>query len=257
MEWISETYPNLIGATFLYLDQLNHKMLNAFYVLNPQLQTFCLRGCKQLTSSIFQEIATQVPSLVDLEFHMSVKRDEMTKLQHQFEKDVMHLSGLRYLRRLHGKAWHKMSTCSIVDDLANNNVPIEDLHIDGINPHIVKSVAKLTNMRKLSLNDFRYGLVVDLIMKLPVLQDLQVFGCTPASLNGVKRILEQATNLKTLTIDSNDMLIDSDHLIHSILDLIRGRVQVKINVRSRNVHIPLGPYVCQSADYFWLELHSN
>lgn len=59
------------------------------------------------------------------------------------------------------------------------------------------------------------------------------------------------------SIDSNDMLIDSDHLIHSILDLIRGRVQVKINVRSRNVHIPLGPYVCQSADYFWLELHSN
>lgn len=184
MEWISETYLNLIEATFLYLDQLNHKMLNAFYVLNPQLQTFCLRGCEQLTSSIFQEIATRVPNLVDLEFHMSVKRDEMTKSQHQFEKDVMHLSG----------------HCSIVDDLANNNVPIEDLHIDGINPHIVKSVAKLTNMRKLSLNDFRYGLVVDLIMKLPVLQDLQVFGCTPASLNGVKRILEQATNLKTLTL---------------------------------------------------------
>lgn len=179
---------------------------------------------------------------------MSVYGVRINKL----EKDIMHVSGLRHLRRLAG---HYISNCSIIDAFADNNVPIESLEIIGWNPHIVDSIARLTSINYLSLSFFSYEMVVDLVMKLPALEHLKFFRCAHLSLNGLKRMLEQSDNLKSLKIHDFNMLIDSENLIDSILDLIIDRIKVEINVKSENIFCQFNEY--HFANSYWLFISAS
>lgn len=90
---------------------------------------------------------------MELQFSFRFYNDKIA-LQRKFEADVMHLSGLWHLKRLDGVRHyisHRMSTCPIIDALADNNIPIEDLTVDGINPCIVESLARLKKYTKINI----------------------------------------------------------------------------------------------------------
>lgn len=212
-----------------------------------------------MTSSILHGIDTRLPNLVDLKINFCLIYVDKIARQQKFEKDVLHLSGLRHLRRLHCLSpytMHQLSMCELIDKFADNNLPIEDLQTDGCNPQIVKSVARLKNIQILYLYEFSYALVVELIEKLPAMEHLSLIQCKDVSVNGIKRILTQAPNLKSLTIRDDEMLLDSDELIQSILNVIVGRVHVKISINDVNNFYPdlLGDQWLPG-DTDWLKLY--
>lgn len=227
---------NWIPEIKLYnISGLNDEMIIEFQALNPQLQSFNVLECNLLSSSILHGIATRLPNLVELQFAFRFDNDKIA-LQRKFEADVMHLSGLQHLKRLDGVPSyisHRMSTCPIIDALAVNNIPIEDLTVDGFNPCIVESLAKLKNIRKLIFSECSQEMAIDLVGKLPSLEDLRLHGCTDISLNGIKEILELGTNLKELNVFERTSLVDSKDSINSILNLARGVFIFKYFQRSR------------------------
>lgn len=112
-----------------------------------------------------------------------------------------------------------------------------------MNPRITESVGRLKSLKTLILYSCSYGIVADLVKKLPALENSGINMCKHISLNGIKRILEQTTSLKSLRVHDMDMLIDSDSSINSILELARNRAGVEISVNVNNVHISVEPYI--------------
>lgn len=151
-----------------------------------------------------------------------------------------------------------MSMTPVIDALADNNAPIESLRMDGLNPRITESVERLTNIQKLVLYRFSYEMVFDLVTKLPALQEFDISVCAHISLNGIKRILEAVTSLKSLCINEPDLLVDSVELTNSILGLATDRrVKVQIFVRHNNISIQPEPYFNPREDERWLTLVSS
>lgn len=243
--WMSEAYPNLcdILFSFNFIEQFTNEVFIEFQASNPQLQRIRLHmiANSKITSSCLQGIGSRLPNLVDLQFNFCLNNGNQLALQQRLDEDVVHLSGLRHLRRLHGIGhFNRMSTSSVIDSLADNNVPIEDLTMDGFNPRIVDSLSRLTSIQSLQLdNFFTIDMILNLITNLPALNNLKIVSCKHGSLNGVKRILELSRNLKTLDFSDPNMLIDSGSMIESILDLARGRTRVKIWVIPSNICITL------------------
>lgn len=75
-------------------------------------------------------------------FGVLINSVELTKTR---ENTVSNLVDLEFAFR------HKMSTYSINDALADQKISIEDLKMDGMNPYIVRSVVKWTNIQVLAL----------------------------------------------------------------------------------------------------------
>lgn len=238
LDWMSHTYPNLTRIQSCNgIENLNNAVLIAFQAANPQLQKFYVQSF-DITSSILQGISTRLPNLVELTVFFRSNPDAYTN--REVENDLSHLSGLRQLRRL--RCNQQMGYFSVVGDLADNNIPIEDLEILGLNPCIAENIGRLTSLRKLRVQKLNFGMVIDHIIKLPTLQHLTTNECEHISLNGVKRILEMKTNLKSLEIGDLYMQIDSDSLMGSIMELARGRIKMKLLVANHNIHISLQPY---------------
>lgn len=247
-----ETYPNLLEVEF-NSNKFNNAILIAFQALNPQTQKFHVQKC-HVNSKILRWIGTRLPNLVDLTFSLAVNNiGERIYMQRGKEEDMVHLSGLRHLRHLHGDPDMLYST--VIEDLADNNIPIEDLTIYGSSDtRIVGSVSRLKSIQKLTWIASSYAMVIDVVEKLPALKDLVINGCKHISMHGVKRILEHGTNLKLLWVTDHDILIDSDSLIDSILELARERVRVIMQIKSHNVHISPESYhrLRSGADRRWL-----
>lgn len=165
---MSATYGNLIDVKFDNFSQLNDEMLIEFHAKNPQLQIFSILGYKSLvTSSILQGIGTRLSNLVNLEFfNRHVERHEK-----RLDEDLMHLSELQHLRRYIGA----MPSSSVLDAFADNDIPIEELYVGGLNRHIVKSLSRLTKIQRLTLSNFSYEMLVDLVPKLSNLEYLTAF----------------------------------------------------------------------------------
>lgn len=261
MDWTSETHASLIEIEFINygINALNDAMVIEFQALNPQIQSFHFDE-RNLSSSILQGIATRLPNLVDLKFCFRFDGDKMA-MQQKFEADVMHLSELRHLKRLHGVTphAHRMSTGSIVDAFADNNVPIEELTMDAQNPHIVESLARLSNLRILAFLGCNQEMVVDLVKKCPFLEQLRIHGCTEISLDGIRKVLEFGTNLKMLDVFDRTLLIDSQESIDLILNLARGRVETCLQTRTSNIQVPVkksqNKYnFADYSDFQWLKI---
>lgn len=253
LDWISKTYPNLKDVAFKIFRQLNDEILIEFHRMNPQLESFRVVACHFITSSIFQGIATRLPNLIALSFGFCFNWEDTSAEKQQFRKDVMDLSELKNLRRLRSIYPQCMSTCGIMEALADKNIPIEELIIDGLNPCVVESVARLKNIKNLHVHDFSYKMVIDLVSELPELKSLLISEGAKISLDGVKQILEKATNLKDLYVYDYEMIIDSDELIISLLDLIRDRVEVVLTVKETNVHIDIRTILTDSN---WLMIYT-
>lgn len=127
--------------------------------------------------SFSQEIATRLPNLVELEFVVLSKNHihiDYT-IQRKLEENILHVGGLRHLRYLKCDSYfYALPYTSIIDSLADNNIPIERLYMIALNPRIVESVARLTNIQSLKLWDFTCDMVLDLIVELPALKYLDM-----------------------------------------------------------------------------------
>lgn len=240
--WMSEAYPNLIGIEFADCNGLNDDILVKFQELNPQLTFFSVRSCENLTSSVLQGISSRLPNLTGLQLCFKFEdNDEVS--QRKLKQDVMHLSGLRHLKLLHGThpKHHNISDSGIIESLAENNAPIEDLCINGFHPGIVESLLKFKHMRKLDLCYFSASAVVHLVKELPNLEHVELrnpfntFTGPRMSLNEVVQILEYGKNLKFVHIYDSDMKLDSDILLNSISNLAGDRVRVQLSVSKSNV----------------------
>lgn len=113
----------------------------------------------------------------------------------------------------------------------------------------------LTSIQKLNVFVFSYEMIIDIVLKLPALQHLVIRHCKNISLNGVKRILEYGTNLKSLYVSDHSFLFDSHNVIDSILQLARDRVEVTIRTKA-SFHISDQPYTRENlgADHQWLKI---
>lgn len=252
--WLSETHPNLIEVRFVTFKLLNDQIVIEFQTMNPQLEIFVCTNC-DTTTSILQGIATREPNLIELKFGASIIGCDKIAVERKFEEDIKHLSGLKRLKCLDYPSYpHPMASSLIVDVLADNDIPIEELNIDGENPHIVKSVAKLASLKKLKLCHFTCEMVMDLVMKVPNLIDLTIMTSAPFSLNGLKQILEQANNLEKLFISNKNMLLDSDSLMESILNLARDRVKIVLSVKSSNVSLKNPKLYNDNIKNHWLSI---
>lgn len=239
-DWMAKTHANLKTLKLYSVDQLTDGMFIEFQSSNPQLEILMFHSPINLTPAVLRGIATRLPNLRDIEFNFPCLNDNKMALQRKFDEDLMHLGDLRSLQRLHCAEYTlHMLNCSLLDSLADNSIPIADLRIDGWNPCIAACAAKLKGIRKLELSTFSCEMVVDLVMKLPDLQKLKMYNCQHVSLNGIKRILDLATNLTALAVTDFNLLLDSDRLINSILDLVRGRTAVEIYLPVGNVRVAL------------------
>lgn len=255
MNWMSSTYANLSEISLMFLDQqcdFNDEILAEFLALNPQLQKLHVLDSNAITSSIFEKMASRVPNLIDFEIQIQipVQSDDIIRWQCKLDEDIIHLSNLRHLRRLH--IHNKLSSSSVIDALVENNVPIESLEFAALNPCNTEIIAQLPNITTLILSGISYERVFDLVMNLPALQHLQITNSPHISLNGLKRILVFCQHLKTLQVFDDDILIDSGRLKYSVWDLVRHRVKLEVTLKDGNRLT--GEY---SGDCRWFKIWTN
>lgn len=219
-DWLAKEFPKLQEAKFYAFHKLRDQMLMEFLRLNPQLQSLELICCRRITTSVFQNISRSSPNLINVGF------EPCKGLQSTFDANMVHLSDLRKLKSLHIEC-HRFSGKALLTSLADNNVPIENLTVEGLISDLDECMPKLKSLKKLSVSSIYEAMLIDIAEKLDSLEEICVRRSYNVTFCGVKEVLELGKNLSRFSIHLEQLSMDLQDY-NEILALAGGRVQVEL-----------------------------
>lgn len=184
------------------------------------------------------DIGKSTPNLVNLAL------DPRKGLQQTFDENVIHLSTLRKLKCLRIEC-PKFSGRALIDSLAENNVPIEDLtvlnnrfdHNNRVLRDLSHCVPKLKVLKKLRISFIFDEMLIDIAQKLPHLQEIYVTNNSDVTPRAIKDTLKHGQNLSKLSIHFDEILLDLDDY-NGILALAKHRVNVELFYKDGSVDVP-------------------
>lgn len=226
-DWLAQEFPQLEEAKFNAFHKLRDDMLLEFLRLNPQLQSLQLHCCRHITPNVFMDIGNHTPNLVNLCI------DPRKGQQKTFDESVIHLSALRRLKCLRIEC-PKFSGRALIDALAENNVPIEDLtvlnnrfdHNNQVLRDLSQSVSKLKTLKKLTLSFIFDEMLLNIVQQLPHIEEIHIVNSSDVTPQAIRETLKVA-KLKVLSIRFHEFSMDFDDYT-SILAQANGHVHIEI-----------------------------
>lgn len=228
-DWLAKEFPKLEEAKFYAFHKLRDQMLTEFLRLNPQLLSLELICCRRITTSVFQNISHRSPNLVKVGF------EPCKGLQSTFDANMVHLSDLQQLRSLHIEC-HRFSGRALISSLANNNVPIENLTVEGLVSDLAECIPKLDSLKKLHVSSIYEEMLIDIVEKLNALEEISVRRSYDVTLCGIKETLELGKRLSRFSIHMEVLSMDLEDY-NSILDVAGGRVQVELFYKNGEIAV--------------------
>lgn len=228
-DWLAKEFPNLQEAKFYAFHKLRDQMLTEFLRLNPQLQSLELICCRRITTSVFQNIGTCSPNLTNIGF------EPCKGLQSTFDTNMVHLSDLRKLKSLHIEC-HRFSGKALLNSLAENCVPIENLIVEGLVSDLRDCIPKLSALKKLSVSSIFEAMLIEIAGKLNALEEIRVRRSYDVTLCGIRDTLELAKNLSRFSIHMEELTMDLEDY-YSVLALAGGRTQVELFYKKGEINV--------------------
>ncbi|XP_031637117.1 uncharacterized protein LOC116349706 isoform X2 [Contarinia nasturtii] len=219
-EWHQNHAIHLEEAEFYNVDYLEDSTFIEFLKFNSQLQRLTINHCDHLTPSVFEEISNLVPDLIELNIGIR------PIFGYHYNGLVTQLGELRQLKCLNFIAYNQSIT-SLINTLAWNNLPIEDLTINDARFEL-EDLLKLKQLKRLEFSrctTISSDVFVKIVKNLPVLTKIQIK--SNISPHELIKALEYGKHLIELKIFTFDMHIDL-HTYESILMLIKGQLELTV-----------------------------
>lgn len=164
-------FRKLQAIKFIKLAGLTNSMFIEFMAKNRQLKSITINGCS-VTTTPFRYMARLVPHLVHLTY---LDSNEISSL------DSVYLGRLQEIRFLNiDCVRHSMK--AMVDLLAKNDAPIEDLVLRKADDDYAESIPKLKYLRRLLVSDFTNQMIIDVIENTPNLEEINIENFCKANL---------------------------------------------------------------------------
>lgn len=238
--WFIQNFPQLESFTLNFMKNLTNDMVIDFLNLNPQLRCLKIHYCFKVGTDIFNDIGRRLPHLEEIGFESN---SNIT-----FDENIRQLRHLKKLKSLSLAA--NVPVDEVMQLLVENQIPIEQLAIDGINDNLANAPA-IEGLIKLSVCSLSDEDLLSVVNKHPNLQDLHVTKTSAITIDGVKKALESGKNLLVLTFFVNHFDVNEESY-KSVLALAKNRVRVLITINTGTVTVPSDII---AANFKWLGLH--
>lgn len=240
--WFVREMPNLQEIVFDGVNDLTDEMIAKFLTLNPNLRCLKVKDCKNITSSIIENIRNCSPNIekLDIFFHRASDFSDVV-----VRKNILHLSFLRKLKSFNSDLGRYMSLETISNAFAENDIPIEDLSIGSLKPISEHDDAMLTlkTLKHLKIGSSVVTIFDDILIKAvksqPALEtiNIEVNGWGKIAMSTIEQILTCGENLTQFSCEVKEMDIDKKSY-ESILKLAKNRVKIHIEVVRGEVEVP-------------------
>lgn len=227
--WLLKTFPNLKCLVFKRTNELNDDTVDRILTLNPQLENLDIMYCDKLTTSIFKNIGSRVPNLTTF---------KIAGTQFSIDTNMMDLSQLKNLKTLSLECSCD-SVGNLIDKLAENHIPIEQLVLNKVTRDISDELMKLKRLKELRIGGTADEILANIVKKQIALKKLNIFAAS-VSFDGIKSALEHGKNLTELSvyINNTNRISFSLHMYNTILKFVKDRVKFELKFSSAEICVP-------------------
>lgn len=234
---IMKQFPKLKSVNFQYID-ISDTALNAFIMLNPQIEIINLFQCPNISHSAIDIISNCLSNLMEL----AIDLRDITLTIDEYKEMVMHWGQLQQLKilSLHFKFDYIYPLDILINWLVTNAPAIETLELYMLHNNFKKAVPGLLQLFQLkilclySIRNDNDSDIVELVKAAPALEQIR-YWCNSISISDIINILKYNNgHLIKLKISISKIDIDlSDY--NMILAMIKEHLEVEIAIFKGNI----------------------